>query len=199
MKLILVRHGETVLNAKNVAQGWMDDSLNENGRRQAEQVSARLKDLKISAIYSSDLKRARETAEAIAKPHRLKVVLLKSLREQNYGRIEGVKRDEINKRFDNYLDKRKTDPDLAPPGGETFRQVMKRFKKTLDDIYQKHREGTVVVVTHGGGKKAALWALGVMGFEELWNHSYGNTSVTELELEDGKAKLICFNCTKHVV
>lgn len=199
MKLILVRHGETVLNAKNVAQGWMDDHLNENGRRQAEQVSARLKSLKISAIYSSDLKRARETAEIIAKPHGLKVVQLKALREQNFGKAEGVNRDEINKRFDNFLEKRKTDPDLAPPSGESFRQLMKRIKKALDAIYQKHTEGTVVVVTHGGSKRAAMWALGVMGFEEAMSNYFGNTSLTELEMEGGKATVVCLNCTKHVV
>jgi broad specificity phosphatase PhoE len=199
MKLILVRHGETEGNKKNIAQGWSDGGLSDNGRKQARLVSERLKNTKVDAIYSSDLSRAKETAEIIAKPHGLKVILMKDLREQNFGKANGMERNEINKKFDNFLERRQTEPDAAAPEGESFRQLMERIKNAIDIIYRKHKEGTVVVVTHGGDKRAAMWALGVMGFEDVWKHFFGNTSVTEVELKGEKAIIMCLNCTKHIV
>jgi broad specificity phosphatase PhoE len=83
MRLILIRHGESKANAKGIRQGQdLDSPLSRNGKRQAKKLAKRLKDEKIDAIYSSDLKRAKQTAKFIAKSHRLKIIFDKRLREK---------------------------------------------------------------------------------------------------------------------
>ncbi len=198
MRLILVRHGESEGNSTGIAQGWDDSPLTDKGVRQAELVSDRLRDVKIDAVYSSDLVRAKKTAEIIARPHGLKVTVIKDLREQNFGDANGMPKNEVNRKFDNFLERRKTDPDAMVPNGESFRMVMERVKKALNEICERHGTGNVAVVLHGGSKRAAVWALGVIDMKASMSHTFGNTALTEVEITDGKAKIICLNCTRHI-
>ena len=98
MRVILTRHGETKENKKTIVQGHMPGHLSELGKKQAEMVAIRLKDEKIDFIYSSDLKRAADTAKEIAKYHPdIPIEFTKELRERNLGEFQGKCSKEINR------------------------------------------------------------------------------------------------------
>ena len=99
MKLYIVRHGETDHNANRIAQGHANISLNALGKKQAQLLGELLEVVNLDIVYSSDLKRAKQTTEAIMKYQQCKVVYTKKLREANYGILDGKSYDEINAYF----------------------------------------------------------------------------------------------------
>ena len=133
--LLLVRHGETDWNAAGRLQGHTDRPLNEYGRRQARELAERLVGERIAAVYTSDLARARETAEIIAAPLGLEVVLEPGLREKNWGNWEGLTADE------------RASIEYAGESTEAHRE---RVLDALNRIVEAHPGERVVVVTHGG-------------------------------------------------
>lgn len=205
MKLIIVRHGESLFNVEHRVQGWKDAPLTEKGKAQAEQVAARLKDMKIDTIYSSDLRRAMETAKIIDRFHDLGVKPVQDFREQCFGELEGMLKSDADKKRPDAFENRKKDPHfvMPGPGGESFDMMAERVKKALDKIIESRSDQTVLIVTHGGPKRAILYKLGLMEglmtYEELITNRFLNTSVTELEIVDGKPKILCLNCGKHLL
>ena len=107
--ILLARHGETEWNREGRWQGWADPSLNDTGRAQARELAEQLRATPFDAVYSSDLRRALETAVILAAPHDLAVVTDADLREIDVGAWSGLTRAEITERF----------PDGDRPGGET--------------------------------------------------------------------------------
>ena len=140
-KLFLVRHGETIDNARQLMQGQMQGELNENGIAQAEAVAEQLKDEHFDAIISSDLHRAIQTAEIIALPHHLTVVTTPLLRERDWGDFTG-----------RYI------PDLKglpfPENTETMEQLLERARRFLDFIRTNYPGQQVLAVGHGIMNKA---------------------------------------------
>ncbi|KAL9461430.1 hypothetical protein AB3S75_004429 [Citrus x aurantiifolia] len=153
-EIIVVRHGETPWNVQGKIQGHLDVELNEVGREQAVSVAERLaKEFKISVIYSSDLKRALETAQTIANScGGLKVIEDPELRERHLGDLQGLVFREAAKvcpiAYHAFLS-RKTDQDI-PGGGESLDQLYRRCTSALQRIARKHIGERIVVVTHGG-------------------------------------------------
>ncbi|XP_010268714.1 PREDICTED: phosphoglycerate mutase-like protein 4 isoform X2 [Nelumbo nucifera] len=153
-EIIVVRHGETMWNADGRIQGHLDVELNEVGRQQAAAVADRLsKEYKISAIYSSDLKRALETAQIIAgKCGSVEVIQDPGLRERHLGDLQGVVYHEAAKlkpkAFQAFIS-HKTNQEI-PGGGESLDQLHQRCTSTLERIGRKHKGDRVVVVAHGG-------------------------------------------------
>ncbi|KAJ4967511.1 hypothetical protein NE237_019360 [Protea cynaroides] len=153
-EIIVVRHGETAWNADGRIQGHLDVELNEVGRQQAAAVADRLsKESKIAAVYSSDLKRALETAQIIAsRCGPLEVIEDYELRERHLGDLQGsVLREAAKvkpKAYEAFISAR-TDQEL-PGGGESIDQLHQRCTSTLQRIGGKHKGDRVVVVTHGG-------------------------------------------------
>ncbi|XP_030538796.1 phosphoglycerate mutase-like protein 4 isoform X3 [Rhodamnia argentea] len=153
-EIVVVRHGETEWNADGRIQGHLDVELNEIGRQQATAVGERLsREGKISAIYSSDLKRAFETANLIATAcGGLEVIKDSDLRERNLGDLQGLQlraaasvSPEAYKAFLSH----KTDQEI-PGGGESIDQLYRRCTACLQNISVKHKGERIVVVTHGG-------------------------------------------------
>ena len=130
MRLIIVRHGETEGNIKRIIQGHMQEPLDEAGIQQAKRVAERLKTEKIDAIYSSDLKRARMTAEEIIKHYPdVPVHFVKELRERDYGTATGKTRDEVRRyREAHNLPKY----DYTPEGAESFQDMKDRLMAFLE-------------------------------------------------------------------
>ncbi|ESR39083.1 phosphoglycerate mutase-like protein 4 [Citrus sinensis] len=153
-EIIVVRHGETPWNVQGKVQGQLDVELNEVGREQAVSVAERLaKEFKISVIYSSDLKRALETAQTIAnRCGGLKVIEDPELRERHLGDLQGLVFREAAKvcpiAYQAFLSG-KTDQDI-PGGGESLDQLYRRCTSALQRIARKHIGERIVVVTHGG-------------------------------------------------
>lgn len=149
-RILLVRHGRVAWNAKAVFTGWTDVPLDQQGEYEAGRVSDRLKDLPITAVYSSDLIRARQTAEYIAKLHSLPVKTEQMLREINYGEWEGLGVTEIGQAYgEDILRAWLADPEhVRIPGGESFGELRDRAVEAISRIVAVHPGQTVVVVAH---------------------------------------------------
>ena len=149
MELVIIRHGETDWNRLERCQGVSDIPLNTTGRDQAKRLAESLKKEKFSAIFSSDLIRARETAEAIADVHSLGVEYDTKLREMDQGEFEGLEFTHIREQYSDVLKQWTTDPEnLRIPGGETLLEVQSRAWDAFSNIYDKFREDRVLVVSH---------------------------------------------------
>lgn len=152
-ELLIVRHGETTWNAELRFQGHADQPLNETGRAQARALADELSDVRADAIYSSDLVRARETAEILSRRLGLPVTVLHELREIDVGDWEGLTREEIEARFpEAYLAWRSGKTGWS--GGESYDELTARVVPALERIALAHPNGRVVVVGHGGTIRA---------------------------------------------
>lgn len=171
--LYLVRHGESEANAARRYAGQTDSPLTARGRRQAEEVAAALRDVRLDRVLSSDLSRARDTAAAIARDHGLRVEVFPELREVDVGEAAGRP---ILQRTDNF--------DAAGrfvqwPDGESLEQVASRVLSALDRIVAASPGKTVCIVGHGGVTRVLVsHFLGML--PELYTHATPtrNTSVT---------------------
>ena len=151
MRLCLVRHGETAWNAEQRMQGHKDLPLSPEGLEQAEQAGRLFIGLTAAALYSSDLQRAWQTALPIAAALDLPITRLPALRERNYGRCEGMIRNEVAARYpDDATALRERMPDYVLPGGESLNQHRQRIEDCIAALAEKHAGATIVVVTHGG-------------------------------------------------
>ncbi len=133
--ILLARHGETEWNRQLRFQGHADEPLNETGREQARQLAARLCDEPIAAVYSSDLRRASETAQIVAESLGLAVVVDPRLREIDVGSWQGRLREELSS---------------LPWDGESYDEHRARVVAALLDLAQAHPSDCVLVVAHGG-------------------------------------------------
>lgn len=202
--ILLVRHGETDWNADERIQGWTPTSLNERGRQQAEALAARLASMPLTAAYSSDLPRARETAEAIASRHALPVLVDEGLRERCFGQWEGLTAPELHRDWAEAWTRWKTegDTEIAPPGGEAWADVQTRFLPVLHRILTAHPapDDMVLVAGHGGSLRlAVLFALDAP-FVTLRRLRLDNTSLTRIDfpLAPRPPRLVTFNDTSHL-
>ena len=168
--ILLARHGETDWNAELRVQGQADPSLNDRGRDQAHALAASLAAEDIDAMYSSDLARARETAEIVGGGLSLEVHLDPRLREFDTGNWTGLTRDEIRTRF----------PDDDRHDGETRDELVTRVGAALEDICERHPDDRVLVVTHGGPLRAVLTHCGIDGVARI-----ENCHVVRVEVVDG--------------
>lgn len=148
--LIVIRHGETTWNRERRMQGTTDTPLSDVGRAQAQALGRRLAGHGFTALYTSDLSRARDTALAIAEHTRRSVVADARLRERRFGIFEGLTAAEIQERFpEEHARFIGRDPDYEVPGGESAREFTDRCLGGLSEIAGRHRGEDVVVVTHG--------------------------------------------------
>ena len=149
-KICLIRHGQTNWNLEGRYQGQSNVPLNENGRAQARALARQLQGLPFTAIYTSDLKRAKETAEIVGAFIHLPVTLEPRLREIKQGKWEGQLVEVIKARYVELWGQHVVDPAGArPPGGETVGEVAKRVYTALDDIAGHHPNTSVLIVSHG--------------------------------------------------
>jgi broad specificity phosphatase PhoE len=142
--LILARHGETDWNRDGIWQGHGDPPLNDLGRRQATGLAGRLAHVEIDALYSSDLRRAYETAEIIGAAKGLEITAEPDLREIDVGSWSGLTSEEIATRF----------PGMTHHDGEEREAFDKRSVGALHRIAAAHEGARVLVVTHGGVVRA---------------------------------------------
>jgi broad specificity phosphatase PhoE len=148
--LCLIRHGQTNWNLEGRYHGQRDVPLNETGRAQARALALQLQDQPFSSIYSSDLQRARETAEIIAEAIHVPIMLEPRLREINQGDWEGQLVETIKDRYTGLWLERIIDPiNVRPPRGETVGEVAERVYSALDDIAKIFTTRPVIICSHG--------------------------------------------------
>jgi probable phosphoglycerate mutase len=150
-RIFAIRHGETAWNVDSRIQGHLDIPLNEVGLWQAGRLAQALAEESLDAVYSSDLSRAWQTAQAIAGAADCPLTPDRGLRERGFGQFEGLTYAEIETRWpEDSLRWRKRDPDWAPPGGESLNRMRERVLSTATDLARQHLGGQIVLVAHGG-------------------------------------------------
>ena len=151
-RLLLARHGETDWNRVGRWQGHADEPLNDEGRRQAAELAEQLVVDGISAIYSSDLRRASETAKVVGERLGLRVVEDTGLREIDVGSWSGLTRDQVRERFPEGFE-RWLGGEIGHDG-ETREQLTERVVAAVERIAARHEGETVLLVMHGGAIRA---------------------------------------------
>jgi probable phosphoglycerate mutase len=150
-RLCIVRHGETAWNAQHRVQGQLDIPLNEIGLRQAQALGAALREERFDAIYSSDLARARQTAQPISNLLSMKILVEKNLRERHYGIFERLTYAEVREKFpEDYARFEARDPDYAFRTGESLKDFSARSISIVTRIVNSHPGQNLLVFTHGG-------------------------------------------------
>jgi 2,3-bisphosphoglycerate-dependent phosphoglycerate mutase len=146
----LVRHGQTDWNLEHRYQGQRDLPLNVTGIAQAQELANELDGQHFQSLYASDLSRARQTAEVLARKFHLPIQLDSRLRECNFGSWEGLVYQEVELHFPEEYEARRRDPLNSPPrGGESLAQVALRVAHAASDIARQHPSGKVLLVSHG--------------------------------------------------
>lgn len=150
-RICFIRHGETDWNVTKRIQGQTDIPLNETGLGQALAMALNATHYNFSAIYSSDLSRAFETAKMVAERRGLEVRTLPHLRERHYGIFQGITADEVAKRYpEAYANYKARDPDYDFETGESMVRFAGRVSEVIDDLARHHSGQTIAAISHAG-------------------------------------------------
>lgn len=203
--LYLVRHGENLANiTKEFSYKLVDYPLTPKGVLQAEQTAEFFRSMSIDAVYSSPLKRARETAEIIARPHKLPVMLLEEFREVNVGDLELMPPTEASWRLhDQVVEQwKRGHEEVAFPGGESFVQLIERSRRGLLETIRGRSGQRIVIAAHGGILTAIVRNLCSDASAELTHAGMHNCAITEIELttrNDALQGSLCsWACVTHL-
>lgn len=200
-QLILIRHGVTDWNEQQKYIGSTDLNLSKKGIAQARAISNALKNEPLTAIYSSEFKRALQTAEIIAENHNLKINVLPGLNEIDFGKWEGLTFNQIDNEWPNFFERWVTGEGGLPPDGESIEAFKNRVKDALNRIIaQNSKESrTVVIVAHAGTIKQIICHLLGLDFSEMWRISQDSGAISKIDLyNDGKNVLTLLNDTCHL-
>ena len=204
----MVRHGETQSNLDRVFQGHLDTNLTDRGHDQAHTVGKWLQDVRFDVVYSSDLARAYDTARAIAQYQQDSTIILdRKLREMNYGVLQGVPISDFATVLEPYGFATEwgsgafSAKGLAPPGGESLRQLrnrVARFVARLDADHSDNEVRKVLVVTHGGFLRVMMTVLLELPAKTRHAFAFENCSVTRFVRDRDLTRLEYHNyvCTE---
>jgi probable phosphoglycerate mutase len=209
MKLLLVRHGESRGNLNGRWQGWLDEPLTDQGREQARLLAERLcrwsvkNSEPIAEVFSSTLSRAFQTADILARRWGVPLVLDPRLRERDAGVLQGLTWAEIEARYPKIaqtIRQRWTVPAL--PGGETTIDLAERVCRAVEGIIARTNgrsaTGSVAIVSHGGAINAYLNRLVGRGDEMPFIFGLGNTSLSMIEIQHGRRRIVLINDLCHL-
>jgi broad specificity phosphatase PhoE len=178
-RVLLVRHGETAWNIEKVFRGQSDIPLTEHGLAQAGLLGEAYKEWPLKAVYSSPLKRALQTAEALAEPHGLSVTIYPKLTSIRFGAWQGVTYAEVQKEVPELYEQWHTQPHMALiPGAEPLGAVQTRAMGAVADLVKRHPDETIALVTHRIICKLVL--LGILGLDSshFWQLRLDTTGVS---------------------
>ncbi len=198
-RIALVRHGETDWNREHRIQGWTDVPLNAKGHTQAARLADELASQPFTAIFSSTLARAHQTAQPVADRLQLPIQLDERLRERHLGALQGLTRQQISQHhpeLNEALDEHR--PNYQPPGGESIETFSGRVISALQAIAAAHPGGTVLLVAHGGVLDCALrWVR-----SEPWHTprtaSLPNAALNWFSVQQAAWRVEAFGLTDHL-
>lgn len=200
--LYLVRHGATDANLSRpyVLQGrGIDLPLNATGTQQAEQVAGLLAQQSITIVYTSPMRRAFETARAIAARCRVEVVPREELVECNVGRWEGLSWDGIREQFPAEYENFQSDPSRFPYlGGETYGDVARRAIPVLEQLLERHRGERFVVVAHNIVNRVSVATFLGLELALAKDIHQSNCGVNVIRRDDGRTQLLTLNSAFHL-
>ena len=201
--VLLVRHGQSKGNAERRFGGHTATPLSARGRNQAIATARILKSENVTAIYSSDLARAMETAKPLSNMTGLAIHGTTAFRERDVGVMEGLTfEDAAQQHPEQYAALLRRDFEYVLSGGESYRQLLDRARQKLDEIIEENRGGRIVVFSHTG--TICILALHLMGaldspeLKPVWISS-ANCGITRFELRnDGFVRVLAINDTTHL-
>src|ERR1041384_7406031 len=201
--VLLVRHGQSKGNAERRFGGHTATPLSARGHKQAQATARILKSESLTAIYSSDLARAMETAQPLSKLIGLPINGTSAFRERDVGVMEGLTfEDAAQQHPEQYAALLRRDFEYVLTGGESYRQLLDRARQKLDQIIDEHHGGRIAVFSHTG--TICILALHLMGaldapeLKPVWISS-GNCGITKFELrDDGFVRVLVVNDTSHL-
>jgi len=199
-RLYFARHGATQLTAEDRFSGATGVDLSDEGRAQVQRLAERLAGDKIVAIYVSPLGRTVETAQILARPHRLTPIIRDGLREISHGRWEGLTRREVEERYADEYAAWEEDPfTFAPKDGESGLSVLARALPVVREIVVAHRDQVVMVVSHKATLRLILSSLlgfDARGYRDRLDQSPACLNVVDFR-DPVRARLMLFNHTSH--
>jgi len=198
-RIVAIRHGETAWNVDTRLQGHLDIPLNATGHWQAQRTAGALLEEGISAVYSSDLLRALQTAQALGDALALPVVTDSRLRERAFGVFEALTFAEIEARWP--ADARRwtqREPDFAPQGGESLREVHARCIDAVQMLADAHAGQTIALVAHGGVMDCLYRAATRQGLQTKRSWPLGNASINRMLHTGVGLTLIGWSDTRHL-
>ncbi len=185
--ITVVRHGETEWNVSRQLQGRQNSNLTTNGLRQADLTAEALKDTRFDILYSSDLKRALETARIINRYHNLDIQIDKSLAERNFGVMEGLKQEEIQQRFpDVYAGYMQRNEEFQIPEGESLITFFNRVRNGVNAISQLHSGKSILIITHGGVLDCLMRLIFSYSLSAPRSFSIYNASINKFSVTNGE-------------
>ena len=201
--VLLIRHGQSEGNAERRFGGHTATPLSPRGRKQAQAMAQALKDEELTAIYSSDLARAVETAQPLAKLTGLPIHPTTAFRERSVGVMEGLTFENAAQQHpEQYAALLRRDFEHVLTGGESYRQLLDRAWQKLDEIIAQNKGGRIAVFSHTG--TICILALHLMGaldapeLKPVWITS-ANCAITRFELrDDGFVRVLTVNDTRHL-
>ncbi len=200
--LYLVRHGATDANEQRpyVLQGaTMDHSLSETGKQQANYVGQFLSTFSIDVVYASPMKRAVETAQAIAKHHSLEVNTKEKLVEVDVGQWEGMNWDDIMSQNPEEYKNFMADPSVhSYLEGETYGDVLVRAKPVIEDLLEQHAGQTIVVVAHNVVNRVIIADKLGLPLSEAKGIKQANACVNTIRRKEGLTELVTMNSNFHL-
>lgn len=198
-RICLVRHGETAWNAERRIQGQLDVPLSAVGHAQARAAANGLAREDFAAIYSSDLSRARQTAEAAGHLLRRPLHLRPELRERHYGIFQSLTYEEARLAFPGeFARHEKRDPDFACAGGESLRQFAARVVSFVQALAQRHRGEQVLAFTHGGVLDILHRHASGKSLSAPRDFEIPNAALNWFELADGRWSILAWADREHL-
>ena len=198
-RVVLIRHGETLWNRSARIQGHTDIPLSPLGLEQARRLAAALADEPLTAIYSSDLQRARQTAEALGEVHDLTLKLDPGLRERSFGCFEGLTWDEIAQAHPEDAERwRRREPGFAVGGGESLIDFSARCVSAALRAAGAHAGGVVAIVAHGGVLDCLYRAATRVALDAPRSWQLGNASINRLLATPEGFTLVGWNDDHHL-
>lgn len=199
-KIYLIRHCQSMGNIQHKFQGRYDADISPDGAKQLELLGLRFRNEPIDVIYTSPLKRARMTAQAIGKYHNIDVIEEPGFIEIDCGRMENLLLSEVAVQFPETARNWDESPDLCQfPGGETMGEVYERVNAALDRVIAENPGRTIVVTTHGGVLRnlyARITYGELIGIRK--SEVFGNTGVSTVIAEDGGLRWESINNLDHL-
>ncbi|WP_084276808.1 histidine phosphatase family protein [Anaerovibrio sp. RM50] len=198
-RIILVRHGQTDYNVKDLYQGSLDIPLNETGLKQADMLAESIKDLPIDVFISSPLERAYVTTEKCAKAKGMEISYTDPrLTEISYGDWTGQYKKDVAKKYKELAKMWKKEPwNVQIPGGETLQQLQERYRAALDDVVQRYPGKTIFIGAHSKGNMTLMCSVLGIGLEHYSQFKQDNTCINVLEYKKGQWKLVLLNSIAH--
>lgn len=198
-RLILVRHGETTWNVSGHYQGRTDTDLSDRGRRQASRLAGHLRGVRLNAIYCSPLRRALDTISEVANQAGLEVSVECGLTEIEHGVWGGLHKSEVEAQFAETLRLWMDRPaEARVPGAETLEDVQRRVMAAVSCIIERHPDQTVLLCTHDAVLKVLITSSMGLGLDSFWKIQVDNASISILEHQGPRARLVLLNDTCHL-